>query len=207
MEKLEVSSNHFSKIRNGPWKQAEKTHYRMVIDHADKTIHITGQESDNNDWSDNFDFKVHAEQWFSNNKNILVHAGFLRQYKSVRNILLDAVYQHPDYIIKVDGFSLGASWTQIFLQDVIHRWPDKNIHAVFYAPGNPWRKLPKQYQKALKRCTTFVRSIWDPVTWMKALRFYRYGKHITIGKWYRFWPLQHLPLQIIRGLDELEKQG
>jgi len=200
---MENNSKHFIHMREGTWDIIDRTHYRITIDHEQKIINFTGQESSDEDWPDNFDFRVRAIQWFSDNDQIWVHAGFLRQYMAVRNKWLDTAYEYPDYSIRVDGFSLGGSWTQIFVQDVLHHWPDRDILAIFYAPGNPWRKLPKEYQIALKQCTIFVRSIWDPVTWMRAIRFYRYGRHYTVGKWYRIFPLQHRPEQIIRGLDGL----
>lgn len=201
-----VDAEHFKKVISGEWETIERTQYRMAVDHAGKTIQVTGQSSRDEDWPDNFDFRIRepAEQWFPGAKDIRVHAGFLRQYKPVRDVLLDMAYKHMDYAIRVDGFSLGASWPQLFVQDILYRWPERDIRAIFYAPGNPWRKLPKAYQKALKRCTAFVRSIWDPVTWMRALRFYRYGRHITIGNWHRFWPLQHKTEEIIRGLKEIK---
>jgi hypothetical protein len=115
------------------------------------------------------------------------------------------VCTYPGYTILVDGYSLGASWPQIFVQDVLYHFPDRDIQAVLYEPGNPWRKLPKKYKKALKKHITFVRSIWDPVTWMQLLGFFRYGKTVTIGKWYRIWPLQHLEDQVIRNLTEKEE--
>jgi hypothetical protein len=124
----------------------------------------------------------------------------------VRNKLLDAAYEYSNYTIRVAGFSLGATWTQIFVQDLIHHFPQRDITAIFYAPASPWRKLPKKYRLALNSVTFFVRSIYDPVTWMRILRFYRYGKHINIGKCWRVFPLQHLPAQIIRGLLEKFKE-
>ena len=201
MKIFNLTSEHFKKTIGGHFEKIDRTDYRVEVSHSDKAIHITGRCSDDDDWPDNFDFRQRPVKWFPDS-DILVHAGFLRQYKSTRSKLLDICYEYPGYSIYVDGFSLGASWTQIFLQDVLHRWPDRDVLAILYAPGNPWRKLPKKYKDALKRCTYFVRSIWDPVTWMGLLRFYRYGKHITLGKWYRILPLQHTPDQIIRGLKE-----
>ena len=207
MIELKPSKAHFEKITSGPWETIERTECRIVIDLNQKIICVTGQSSRDEDWPDNFDFRARetAEQWFPDVKDIKVHAGFLRQYKAVRDKLLDVAYKYPNYAIRVDGFSLGASWPQIFVQDVLYRWPERDIKAVLYAPGNPWRKLPEKYQKALNRCIIYVRSIWDPVTWMRVLRFSRYGKNITIGKWWRILPLQHFPGQMERNL--LEKYG
>jgi hypothetical protein len=212
--------NHFKEVVSGPWTSTAQTDYRVQVTHLTAnpfvgssyepkgTIHVTGQGSQSKDkgkdWRDDFDFRIRqpAEQWFSDNKEIKIHAGFLRQYKNVRNILMDLVCQYPDYKIRVDGYSLGASWTQLFVQDVLYRYPYRDIQAVLYEPGNPWRKLPKLYKILLKKHVTFVRSIWDPVTWMRLLGFFRYGKTITIGKWWRIWPCQHLEDQVIRNLEE-----
>jgi hypothetical protein len=174
----------------------------MELNHEGKTIHITGQGSNQRaDWKDNLNFRTRlkSSQWF---RLISVHAGFLRQYLAVRNKLLDICYEYPDYAIRVDGFSLGGSWTQIFVQDVLHRWPDRDIQAIFYAPGNPWRRLPRKYRRALRRCVAFIIPWWDVVTWMRLLLFFRYGRNIRIGKPWRLWPKQHRPDQIIRALNE-----
>jgi len=198
---FKVNSEHFRSIINGPWETVGRTDYRLTVNHEEKIIHVTGQAtSQGADWRDNFDFRRRPkEQWF---KGIWVHAGFLRQYRAVRDKLLDVCYEYPDYAIRVDGFSLGGSWTQIFVQDCLHRWSDRDIQAIFYAPGNPWRRLPRRYSRALRRCITFVISWWDPVTWMHILGFFRYGRNIRIGRFWRLLPKQHHPDQIIRGLDE-----
>jgi len=203
---FKVSAKHFDEITEGPWQTIERTEYRLVVDNSNRIIDVVGQSSRDEDWPDNFDFRIRepAEQWFSDNNDITVHAGFLRQYKPVRNTLLNAAYQNPNYLIRVSGYSLGASWTQLFIQDVLYHFPERDIKAILYAPGNVWRKLPEKYRKKLTRCTVFVRSLYDPVTWMRVLRFYRFGNHITIGKWWRIMPLQHFPDQIIRGLNELK---
>jgi len=204
MNNFTASTEHFKETIAGQWETKELTQFRLTVYHKEKIIHITGQSSNDDDWPDNLDFRSRPVQWFLDKKEIVVHAGFLRQYNAVRNYLLDVAYEHSDYAIRVDGFSLGGSWTQLFVQDIIHRWPNRDMIAIFYGPGNPWRKLPQKYKNALNKCVIFVRSIWDPVTWMRIIRFYRYGKNINIGKWYRIWPIQHHPDQIIRGLKELK---
>ena len=199
-----VSPDHFHEIRRGPWETMGNTHYRLIIDHDEEIIHVRGRGSNDEDMKDNFDFRVRepAEEWFSGVEGIKVHLGFLRRYRSVRDLLLTTTYQYPDYAIRASGYSLGGTWTQLFLLDAIIHWPDRDIEAIFYAPANPWRKLPKKYQKELKQRTVFVRSIWDPVTWMRPLLFFRYGYNITIGKWWRIFPAQHYPPQMLRALEE-----
>jgi len=198
---FKVNSDHFRSVNSGPWVTEGRTDYRINVDHEAKVIHVSCQaSSQSEDWRDNLDFRRHPkEQWF---RGIWVHAGFLRQYRAVCDVLLNACYEHPGYAIRVDGYSLGASWAQIFLQDCIHRWPDRDIQAILYAPGNPWRRLPRKYRRALKRCTTFAYCFWDVVTWMRLIGFKRYGKNIRLGRIWRLWPKQHHPDQIIRGLDE-----
>ena len=199
---FEINSNHFRAANAEPWEQVGRTDYRLEIDNGKKIIHVTGRPSSQRaDWKDNLDFRIRSktQKWF---RGIRVHAGFLRQYLAVRGKLLDVCYEHPGYAIRVDGFSLGGSWTQIFVQDVLHRWPDRDIQAIFYAPGNPWRRLPRKYRGLLRRRVTFVIPWWDAVTWMRLIGFKRYGKDIRIGRIWRLWPKQHHPDQIIRALDE-----
>ena len=200
-----VSSQHFREIRRGPWETIGNTHFRLIVDHDEKIIHVRGRGSEDEDMRDNFDFRVREppEDWFPDvDGRIRVHLGFLRRYQAVRDVLMDAVYQHPDYAIRVSGFSLGGTWTQIFMLDVIHHWPCRDIKAIFYAPANPWRRLPRNYREELSQRTVFVRTYWDPVTWMRALCFFRYGHTITVGRWWRILPPQHFPRQMVRALDE-----
>jgi hypothetical protein len=217
---FEISTKHYKEAVSGPWTAIGQTDYRVRLVRPAANlfvgsgyepkgiIHVTAQGSQSKDkgrdWRDDFDFRIRqpAEQWFGDTKDIKVHAGFLRQYKNVRDTLMNLVCTYPDYTVLVDGYSLGASWTQIFVQDVLHRYPYRNLQAILYEPGNPWRKLPGKYKKQLKKHITFVRSVWDPVTWMRLLGFFRYGKTVTIGKWYRIWPLQHLEDQVIKNLIE-----
>lgn len=214
--------SHFHSTIDGDWELVGRTSYRVIIDHGNKIIHVTGQHSRAGaEWFDNLDMRTRDfvndpdlhkrrkeawentdEQWFDGKPDIRVHAGFLRQYKAIRNVLLDTCYQYEDYKIFVDGFSLGAGWTQIFMQDILHRWPDRDIRYVGYAPPNPWRRLPEMYQRLLKQHCTFVVPYWDPVTWMRLLRFRRFGKEVRVGRPWRMVPKQHRPDQIIRGLIE-----
>jgi hypothetical protein len=181
---FEVSAQHFKKTVSGPWTSIGQTDYRLIVSKNEKTIRLTAQGSQSKDkgvdWRDDFDFRIRqaAETWFPGEK-IRVHAGFFRQYKNVRDTLMDLVYAYPEYTVLVDGYSLGASWPQIFVQDVLYHFPCRNIQAILYEPGNPWRKLPQKYKKLLKKHVTFVRSVWDPVTWMRLLFFWRYGKTVT----------------------------
>ena len=200
-----VSSDHFREIREGPWEIIDNTYYCLFLDHDEKKIYVRGRESGEGDTKDNFDFRIEelADEWFPGKEgSIKVHVGFLKRYKAVRSVLFDAVDQYADYAVRLSGFSLGGTWTQLFLLDVLLHWPERDILAIFYAPANPWRKLPKEYQEKLKLHTIFVSSVWDPVTWMEAVGFHRYGYDITIGKWWRILPPQHKARQMIRALDE-----
>ena len=200
-----VSSDHFREIRRGPWEAIGTTYYRLIVDHDEKIIHVRGRGSEREDLRDNLDFRIRepAEEWFPEiEARIRVHSGFLRRYEAAREVLMDALYRYPAYAVRVSGFSLGATWPQLFLLDVTHHWPDRDIQAILYGPANPWRRLPREYQRELQQRTVFVRTYWDPVTWMRVLGFFRYGHTITIGRWWRVLPPQHFPPQMIRALDE-----
>jgi len=206
IDTFNINSDHYREIRRGPWEVIGKTDYQLIFDHDEKIIHLRGGETGKGDNADNFDFRTRrpAEDWFPDTEGVIkIHYGFLRQYSAVRGTLLDAAYQYPDYAIRVSGYSLGSSWTQIFLMDVITHWPDRDVHAILYSPANPWRRLPKKYQLELEKRTIFVYPHWDPVTWMAVAGFHRYGQNIVIGKWWRFLPIQHNPRQVIRALDEI----
>ncbi|MCL2440149.1 MAG: hypothetical protein FWD14_00230 [Treponema sp.] len=204
-DSFNVSSEHFRETRRGPWETMGNTQFRLSVNHEEKEINVRGRGSNDDDAKDNLDFRIRepAEEWFPGLKGrVKVHSGFLRRYESVRKLLLDTAFEYPDYAIRVSGFSLGGTWTQLFLLDVIQHWPDRDVLAIFYAPANPWRRLPKSYQRELKQRTVFVRTHWDPITWMHLIGFFRYGHTITVGKWYRVLPAQHEPPQMIRALEE-----
>ncbi|MCL2373820.1 MAG: hypothetical protein FWC65_01080 [Treponema sp.] len=197
------SVEHFQSIRRGPWTQEGNTDFRIYVDHENQNIYITGQESRcRDDWRDNFSFwtgRGPTASWFG---EVRVHAGFLRQYQSARNTLLNVSWRYPDYAIRVTGYSLGAAWLQIFMQDVLHVWPERDITAIFYSPGNPWRRLPQRYRRSLRERTVFIYNRWDFITWMGLLGFFRYGENIRLGSVWRMRPNQHHPYQVIRGLEE-----
>lgn len=201
-----INSDHLREIRRGPWEITDNTFHRLIFDHEEKIITVIGRESNDNDDKNNLNFRIKepAKEWFPGAEGkIKIHAGFFNRYEAVRTMLLDTVQEYPDYSIHVSGFSLGGTWTQLFMLDVLLLWPNRDIQAIFYAAANPWRRLPKEYQKELEQRTVFVKSWWDPVTWMRLIGFYRYGHNITIGKWWRILPPQHEPPQMIRSLNEL----
>ena len=208
----EPSVENFREVLKGPWEKVDRTDFKVEICHKKKAIYITGQSSNYEDWPDNFDFRKRRlyelmdqkpEQWFPDRDDIWVHSGFLAQYKPVRRQLIDILKQYPEYAVYIGGWSLGGSWTQLLLEEVWHRWRNKRVIVFFgYATGNAFRNLPKEYREGIAKCSTFVYCWWDPVTWMRVLRFYRYGKNIRIGKWWRIWPFQHCTYQIERALKE-----
>jgi hypothetical protein len=199
------SVEHLENAVKGPWYTINRTDFKIDIDHENKIVYVTGQTSQPNDWWDNLKFCTRlfskCEKWYSL-KSVWVHKGFLNQYKSVQKFLIDLCLQHFEYAIRLSGHSLGGTWTQLFMYDILDRWPSRDVQAIFYAPANPWRRLPKPFRQKLKERTTFVYCWWDPVTWMRILRYRRYGKNILIGKPWRLWPSQHKPKQIIRAMDE-----
>jgi len=200
-----VSSNHYREIKKEPWEIIGNTDYRIFPEHDEEIIHIRGRERLDEDKKDIFDSRVRKpdKEWFPGAEGIIkIHYGFLRQYTAIRSVLLDTINQYPDYAIRISGYSLGGTWTQLFLLDAILHWPDRDILAILYAPANPWRKLPKKYQEELEQRTVFVCNHWDPVTWMRVIGFYRYGYNIKIGKWWRCLPAQHKGAQMTKALDE-----
>jgi len=200
-----ISSSHFREIRKEPWEVIGTTNYRVILEHDKKIINVIGRESQKEDAKDNYDARTRKpdEEWFPGIEGtVKIHIGFLKRYIAVRGVLFETAYQYPDYAIRASGHSLGGTWTQLFLLDAILHWPERDIQALFYAPGNPWRRLPKKYREELEKRTVFVCNHWDPVTWMRLIGFYRYGHNIKIGKWWRCLPSQHRGLQMIRALDE-----
>ena len=218
----------------GFWSKKGRTDYHFHADHDKKKLYIIGRPtSENKDWLDNLDFRTTKTikamfsqseedpnkpiQWFDDRKDIKVHTGFLRQYQAVAEEFLALAEKYSDYDIEIWGFSLGASWTQILLEVAVYliyirgKWAGRKVQGIFYACGNPWRKLPKELRKLVKQCSTFVINFWDPVTWMRLIGFNRYGKRVQIGRPWRFFPIQHHPTQMIKALDErtrkLEKKA
>jgi hypothetical protein len=191
-------------IKRGPWVREGNTDYRIYINHESKTIYVTAQGSRRGDWADNFSFWTRRGPTAERFGQVRIHAGFLRQYQSVRDTLFEICRQYPDYAIRLSGFSLGAAWLQIFMQEVLHTWPERDITALFYAPASPWRRLPRNYRQLLRERTLFVYNRWDFITAMALFGFFRYGNTVRLGSIWRMVPNQHRPDQIIRGLEEWE---
>jgi hypothetical protein len=222
------SKANYEEITSGPWTTQGATQYRMETDIDEKIIYVIFQGSQSakqntagkhswvyklikkwfgTDWADDFDFwsKSPSRQWFPDVKDLKVHEGFLNQYSAVRSAILDECYKYPDYMIMVEGYSLGAALAQIFTYDASFHFQKRKVWCLTYEPPNPWKKLPSAWQKIIKPRTVFLCARWDIVTWMRLLDFHRYGENITVGHWWRIWPFQHLHDAVCKNL--LEKFG
>ena len=110
--------------------------------------------------------------------NTLVHSGFLEQYESIRNKLIETINDYLDSSTKhiiCTGHSLGSSLCTIAALDLQLKYADKDVKCITFASprvGNT--SFAKLFNETIKDSCRFVYHR-DPVTFLPfALRF----KHV-----------------------------
>ena len=139
------------------------------------------------DWWENLkawkkSFSVGTEEWKA-------HAGFVREYLSVRNFVLDTLHYLTGVTqVIVSGFSQGAALATLCFRDILHSFPLLKVHGYAYAsPRVESLFSSKEFEHKLKerKDCSFVRISWvgDAVTGVPPFIFnYRHvGNEIFIG--------------------------
>ena len=87
------------------------------------------------DWFQNFNFWV--KPYHNMDKIFMVHSGFLKKYKSVRDEIIKLVCNSEDTIkiIEVYGFSQGAALATLCVEDMEYMFPEKSVSGIVY--GSP----------------------------------------------------------------------
>ena len=170
-------------------------------------IAFRGSES-NTDWKGNLNYKQ-MEAPFNRDPSVKadrVHSGFLKDYMSVRDSVLEKVKKWTGKKIIVTGHSLGAALSSICALDVQYNFPEMEV--ILYNFGAP-RVGNKEYINAHRKRVAEayqVRNGNDAVTHVpfKAMGFVDTRKYLQVNLW-KPWlsALDHFPSGYLKGLRKL----
>jgi hypothetical protein len=216
---LSPSSINFYNCSSGTFIHDEATEQSYRINIVDKDILLIEFEYTtkhdtidrdkkpllSRDWKQNLDF--FPKKVYMYDTDILVHRGFFQNWISIRNKILDEIYNNPDikYIV-IRGFSQGASITVLAYQDILYHinrdLKDRNIRlgGTAYEPAKVFYGKKTEFHNFPTLNLVLTRN--DPICIIPPFAHHYAGKIIKIGKWYRFFPIQHYPDQVAKALDE-----
>ena len=160
-------------------------HYAIV----DDTIYIVYQGSHGrSDWMDNLKFwkkEVKKVKPYGNaDSDIEVHAGFMEQYKQIRDIIHVIVKSNNRSEIIVTGHSLGGAIACLCSVDINYCFPDKFISCVtFGSPRVGNKAFADSFNKRVPNSWRYVNG--DdivPKVPMVIMFYYHVDKLVNIGK-------------------------
>jgi len=94
----------------------------------DSSLFITLRGSDSIlDWIRNFIFFKKVIPYEGTNPEIRVHAGFLKNYKIVRDFIHETVKKYDTNKIIIYGHSMGAAASTLMALDIQYNFPNKEI--------------------------------------------------------------------------------
>jgi hypothetical protein len=205
---------------------ASSLDYNMRFE-GDALYVVFDETTDVNDWAADFDFFPKAFDIYPGSR-IKAHEGIARQYMDIRETLMDYLYGSSVKHIFVAGFSLGGAITTAAVQDIGYHIDrdglNKTVYGInydgprFFGPSaivknavadrlitvkthcDPVVHLP------FKIMPTVFSFHWKPfklrLTWPRITFWKNYGQIKWIGRPWRLWPVQHLPAQIEKALEE-----
>jgi len=203
------------------------------LSYLEDTVYITFRGSDGTaDWLDNFKFFKKPVKSIKYNKKtipyegisskIKVHSGFVKQYKSVRQNILDNVRVKRRAGFKkviVTGHSLGGALATICSLDLQYNIPDIEVVCIpFASPRVGNRHFVKSFKKRIPACYSFIykNDIVCKVP-MYILGYRPVPKIIRLGGKNKWWhrilrpitrnignPLDHYPELYLKAVKKLK---
>lgn len=145
------------------------------------TLYIFFEKSvEAEDWKSNFDFQVKAY------KDLFVHKGFLKVWKTIEPSIRDYIADKTVNRIVITGYSHGAAVAMLCYEHVWYTRPDLRENLFGYGFGCPrvlWGIKKAQINSRFEHFTV-VRNVDDIVTHVPPiwLGYYHVGKLLEIGK-------------------------
>lgn len=96
------------------------------------------------DWICNFTFTPTKIPYKGSKENFKVHKGFLKQYKTVRDEILELVKNNKIEHIRIYGHSLGGALATLCHEDMMFHYPNKDIVTVAVAPPMVLKEIPEE---------------------------------------------------------------
>jgi len=148
-----------------------------------------GSDSDIDWWKVNFRFWKKIIPYDNVNPQILVHAGFINAYKSVRDELLKYVRESGAKEIWCFGHSLGGAMATLASVDFQYNFPGVQVKVVTF--GSP-RVGNSQFEKSFRhRVPDYIRIVNSndlvPRLPPQLFNYSHVGEYLHVGSTYRWW--------------------
>ncbi len=179
-------SEVFEDAIRGPWETAGLDVQFRIKDEGDMAeVYFQGSVSEL-DWRLNFDFIVKPYNdmpvpW-------LAHGGFVIGYKSVRDAIMSRI--NTKKYVFISGYSLGAAYAQLLLEDIRFNHPEIDSGAIVYGAPRVFYLPPKVVRDRLEPLIR-VNNYGDIVTHVPpAWAGYRHvGEVYKIGSFKHFFSI------------------
>lgn len=190
----------------GPWITEKSTDTQYKIEEDQDSIIISFQGSvSKKDWLQNFMFWKRPYKEMT--KTFFVHAGFLKKYKAVHDVIIHRVLS-TNKKVKIRGYSQGAALALLCHEDMYFWTTEQPDTIVFGCPRVfsifGWKTLKKRLSnvKRIENSNDAVTKI--PFGWML---YKHYGIKIHIGNKKRWWKLSfkdHLPSSYKKSMEDVQ---
>lgn len=139
-------SEVFEDAIRGPWETAGLDVQFRIKDEGDMAeIYFQGSVSEQ-DWRLNFDFIM--EPYNDMPVPWLAHGGFVIGYKSVRDAIMSRI--NTKKYVFISGYSLGAAYAQLLLEDIRFNHPEIDSGAIVYGAPRVFYLPPKVVRDRLE---------------------------------------------------------
>ena len=186
----------YEQTTKGPWTTEESTDTQYRITETDDLITIDFQGSCSGlDWLQNFSF------WKKPYKNMpkvfFVHAGFLKKYKAVRDVIHGVCRKSPGKDVMIRGYSQGAALAQLCYEDIWFNFPASMAKGIGF--GTPrvfgiwnFRALNDRLEKFL-RVENGNDIVCHLPPWLFLYKHYGTKKHVGSKRhWWKYSIKDHL---------------
>lgn len=161
------------------------------------------------DWRKNFE--ANKKSLSVGAKRVKVHAGFVKEYLSVRNDILAEIETHKPSIIVVTGFSQGGAHATLCFRDLLHNTEARIYGYAFGSPRVYGLHGASEFNKAMhmgnglfRRYTAYCDPVPHLPPWI--MNYFHVGKCTTLyGQ--GFPHSEEMYYQVTRAYDESTDQG
>jgi len=155
---MKTDKEYAELLLSGDWATAGTDTQYKIIEEDDETIIVFAESNSKMDWKINFNFPKKAYK--KEKQSMYVHRGFLKEWKLIRDILLNYV-EGAFYIgsvkkITVVGWSYGGAMATLCMEDLFYSFPTLRSSLELITFGSP----------RLIGCWNFkkVKHVWENTT-------------------------------------------
>lgn len=122
---MKTDKEYAELLLSGDWATAGTDTQYKIIEEDDETIIVFAESNSKMDWKINLNFPKKAYK--KEKQSMYVHRGFLKEWKLIRDILLNYV-EGAFYIgsvkkITVVGWSYGGAMATLCMEDILYTFP------------------------------------------------------------------------------------